>query len=728
MTDSFRDDPANHWRESRVKTPTLLQMEAVECGAAALGIVLGHFGRLEPLEKLRVDCGVSRDGSKAGNMVRAARKYGLEAQGYRLEPEGLHTLPLPQILFWNFNHFVVLEGIKGEKVFLNDPALGPRVVTKEELDHSFTGVVMAFRPGPRFKKGGERRTLARSLAERLRGFRVPVTYSLLVGLSLMVPGLVVPIFSKMFVDDTLIHNDVSWSNPLLAAMAAALGIIYLLTLLQQTNLLRFQSKLAVVTSASFLRHIMRLPLEFFSQRFGGEIASRVMINDRVAQLLSGDLASNAISVVTILLYTILMFQYDVWLTFTGVFIACFNLVALGYVSKRRVDLNQRFLQEEGKLLGTAINGLQQIETIKATGAEPDLFARWAGYQAKVVNAEQDLGVPTYFLMVIPPLLTSLNNLGILSLGALRVMQGELSMGDLVAFQALMATFLAPVNQLVNLGPKLQDAQGDMNRLDDVFNNPIDERYQLPEGEDGMQDRPVEGRLELRNITFGYSPLAPPLIENFDLALEPGDRVALVGNSGSGKSTVAKLAAGLFKPWGGEILLDGRPLSNTPRRLLVSAMAVVDQEIFMFEGSIRDNLTLWNTSISEEDLVKAARDACIHDMIVARSGGYDSMVAEGGANFSGGQRQRLEIARALAGSPSVLILDEATSALDPSTEKQVMDNIHRRGCTCLIVAHRLSTIRDSNEIIMLQEGRVKQRGTHREMIQLDGPYSQLIKAD
>jgi len=471
------------WSKSRVRTPTVIQMEAVECGAAALAMILGYYGRIVPLEELRVECGVSRDGSKASNMIKAARKYGLEAKGYRQEPEGLHNFPLPMILFWNFNHFVVLEGIKDKDVYINDPGSGPRKITYEDFDDSFTGVVLTFKPGPDFKKGGEKPNIFRSLAHRLVGCRSGLVYVVLAGLFLVVPGLVIPTFSRVFVDDILIGRYTGWLKPLLLAMLLTAVLRAFLTWLQQYYLLRLETRLAITSSSRFFRQVFRLPIEFFSQRMAGDVGNRVLLNDKIAQLLSGQLATNVIDFLMIFFYAALMVQYDVILTAAGVIIALFNLGALRYVSRKRTDLNQQLQQETGKLMGVAMSGLQMIETLKATGSEADFFAQWSGYQAKVVNAQQRLSVSSQLLSVVPPFLMALNTVAILSLGGLRVMQGHLSMGMLVAFQSLMASFMSPVTQLVNLGGTLQETQADMNRLDDIFLHPLDKRF--------LQENPVE---------------------------------------------------------------------------------------------------------------------------------------------------------------------------------------------------------------------------------------------
>ncbi|MHB8916478.1 MAG: NHLP family bacteriocin export ABC transporter peptidase/permease/ATPase subunit [Desulfocucumaceae bacterium] len=712
--------------EQRVKVPTVLQMEAVECGAASLAMILAYWGRYVPLEELRLACGVSRDGSKASNVMKAARRYGLEAKGYRKEPDSLKEMQLPVIIHWNFNHFLVLEGFQGGKAFLNDPGMGPRMVSEEEFDQSFTGVVMAFKPGPDFVKGGEKPSIVSALKKRIKGSETALTYVILVGLALVVPGLLIPVFSKIFVDDILLANRQSWLVPLLLGMGLTGLLRGILTWIQKYYLLRLQTKIALTTSGQFMWHVLRLPVEFFNQRSAGDISSRMQSNDKVAVLLSGQLASNALNLVMIVFYFILMVQYSLLLSLAGAVTAAVNMFYLRHVSQKRVDLNRMLQQDRGKIMGAAMSGLQVIETLKATGSESDFFSKWSGYQAKALNAEQQIGVTNQYLSAIPVFLSAITNTVVLVMGGFIILNGGMTIGGLVAFQSLMISFMTPVTGLVGLGGQLQEIEADMNRLDDVLNYPVDDQAR-----DKDEDRPagtqtkLSGHVELKDISFGYSPLDPPLVEDFNLVLKPGQRVALVGGSGSGKSTVAKLITGLYKPWSGEILFDGRARQDIPRLVMTGSLAVVDQDISMFRGTIRENITLWDETVSEIDLVRAAKDACIHDDITSRPGGYDSMLDEGGGNFSGGQRQRLEIARALAGNPSILVMDEATSALDPLTEKLVDENIRRRGCTCVIVAHRLSTIRDCDEIIVLERGKIVQRGSHEELMKTGGYYADLI---
>ncbi|MGB8645074.1 MAG: NHLP family bacteriocin export ABC transporter peptidase/permease/ATPase subunit [Anaerolineae bacterium] len=720
-------NPIPPQKPNRVKTPTVLQMEAVECGAAALAIILRYHGKLLPLVELRITCGVSRDGSKASNIVRAARQHGLIARGYRKEPEGLVKLRPPFIIHWNFNHFLVVEGFGKDRVYLNDPAQGPRTVSYEELDRAFTGVVLTFEPGPQFVKSREQQSTLAALRKRLKGSERGLVYVVLAGLALVIPGLAIPTFSQIFVDQILIGGLRDWIAPLFIGLGLTAVMRGALTYLQQYYLVRLQTKLGLTTSAQFFWHILHLPIDFFNQRYAGEIGARVALNDKVAELLSGRLATNAVNLVMAVFYALLMFQYNTFLTLIGIAMALVNLVALRYVSRRRVDENQKLLQQRGKVLGTSMSGLQLIETLKATGAESDFFARWAGYYAQSVTAQQDLALSSQLLSAVPPLLSLLTTAIILTAGGLQVMDGYMTVGMLVAFQSLMASFSAPINQMVDLGAQLQEAEGNMKRLDDIQRNKtISQSERHSEAE--LAEVKLSGLVEFRNVTFGYSRFDPPLVQDFNLTIKPGARVALVGSSGSGKSTLARLAAGLYEPWSGDILFDGKPRHQFARRLITNSLAMVDQDIFLFKGTPMDNLTLWDQTIPREHVFQAAKDAAIHNDIAERSDGYESTIEEGGRNLSGGQRQRLEIARALADNPSILILDEAMSALDPLTEKEIDDNLRRRGCTCLIIAHRLSTIRDCDEIIVLDRGRVVQRGAHADMMRSGGPYAQLIRGE
>jgi ATP-binding cassette subfamily C protein len=709
-----------------VKTPTLLQMEAVECGAASLGIILAYYGRIVPLPELRRACGVSRDGSKASNVLKAAEFYGMKAQGFKKQLESLKELQPPYIIFWHFNHFLVVEGIKGDRVYLNDPAQGRRSVSWQEFDEGFTGVVLVMVPGENFRKGGVKPTVWRGLWRRLKPSLVPLFYCIIAGFLLVLPQLAIPVFGKVFVDSILIEGRTEWLRPLLLGMGLTLLLRLLIRGLQLLYLRRLKIKMAVEMSGKFLWHILHLPVSFYAQRFAGEISARVPLNDKVADVLSGNLTTTVIDLVLAVIYAAVMFSYNVPLTIVGVSFAIVNITALQVVSRSRVDANMQLAMAHGKVDGVGISGLMSIETIKASGLESDFFSRWAGYYARAINIQNNLGVLNQRLGVLPSTLQSTANTALLLFGGLQVMDGKLSIGDLVAFQSLLSSFLDPVNNLVGFGSTLQDLEGDLSRLDDVLQNPPDQRVE-PTNITIATPR-LQGTIELRDITFGYSRVSPPIVENFNLLLRPGQRVALVGASGSGKSTVAKLVAGLYEPWSGEVLFDGLPRSAIPHHVLTNSIAMVEQEVFLFGGTIRDNLTLWDPTIPMGDILQAVEDAVIFDTIRMIPGGLDAELLEGGVNLSGGQRQRLEIARALVTNPSILILDEATSALDTESEFQIVQNLRRRQCTCVVVAHRLSTIRDCDEIIVFDRGKVVQRGNHETLINQPGVYRDLLASE
>ncbi|MEL7242095.1 MAG: NHLP family bacteriocin export ABC transporter peptidase/permease/ATPase subunit [Cyanobacteria bacterium J06573_2] len=641
----------------RVRTPTILQMEAVECGAVSLAIILAYYKRIVPLAELRIECGVSRDGSKASNLILAARNYGMLADGFKAEQlEQLQKVSPPYIVFWEFNHFLVVEGLSKRWVFINDPATGPRKITRKEFDEGFTGVVLIFQPEPDFQKGGCNKGIILALVERLRSSVGAILYCILAGLLLVIPGLAIPIFSQIFVDEILVEGRTDWLRPLILGMILTTVFQGILALLRLRYLRKLKIKLAVGMSARFMWHILRLPVMFYAQRYAGEISNRTSLNDDVAEVLSGKLATTVIDAVMVVFYVAIAFLYDGLLTSIGIGFSAINALALQWVARKRVDVNMRQKQDWGKVAGVSIAGLQSIETLKASALESDFFSRWSGHYAKAVSAQQELEITNQMLGILPILLSSLTSMLIIVVGGFRVMDGNLSVGMLVAFQSLIGSFQQPFNTLVNFGSTLQELQGGLNRLDDVLDNSLDMELEKQEDREksmkplainrktlalewiGQQDdakvvensgmEGLQGYVELKNITFGYSPVEAPLIENFNLSMQPGQRIALVGASGSGKSTVAKLICGLYQPWKGEILLDGIPRREISRELLASYLSMVEQDIFLFGGKVRDNLTLWNGRVPEEQIIKACRDAAIHQTVMSISGGYDGELLEG----------------------------------------------------------------------------------------------------
>ena len=720
--------------KKRIRTPLFPQFEASECGAACLGAVLAHFGRWVPIEELREACGVSRDGTNAADIVNAGERYGLKITGWRKQVDELSDLELPVILFWEFNHFVVLEGFGQGRYYLNDPANGRRTVGEETFDQAFTGVVLLVEQTPEFSTGGASPGVMRKLWPWLRDVKAPLAFVAACGLLLALPGLAVPIILSLFVDHVLGGSDRSWGVPLVAAAGAAGLLVYLLTWLQQHNLRKLAIRLSVVHAERFLSLLFKLPVQFFAHRFAGDLTSRVQLNDEVARGSSRQFVGIMIELVMSVLFLALMIFFDPLLAALVASLGVANVAVMRLLSRSRKDENRQLRREQALLFGIGTSGLRNMESLRATATEDDFFARWSGYQARELVARQKFAELGYVIASLPRLFLILGGAAVLGFGGWRVMSGDMTIGTLMGFYVVAANFLQPIGRFVQFADAFQILEADLQRIDDVLNAPEDPAMKAQADSEtggvvtlGGQLH-LAGKIELRSVTFGYRPKHSPLIDDFNLTIEPGQRVAIIGPTGSGKSTLLKLLSGEYKPWSGEILFDGVPISEVPREVLTGSVAVVDQQIFLFAATVRENLTMWNPAVPDHHLVAAANDALIHEDIMRRVSGYDSLMEEGGRNFSGGQRQRLEIARALVNNPSVLFLDEATSTLDSLSEMQIDDGLRRRGCTCVIVAHRLSTIRDCDQIVVLDRGREAQRGTHEELVSdKNGLYYQLIQA-
>lgn len=716
-------------RRGRAKVPVVMQMETLECGAASLAMVMAYYGKWVPLEQVRLDCGVSRDGSNAKNVLVAARSYGFEAQGFRCEVSALKKdMSYPCIIHWNFNHFVVLDGFKGDWAYLNDPARGEVKVSMEEFDRSFTGICLQITPGPDFQPGGKPKSTLAFARKRLVGAGAAVAFVMLSSVIGYLFGIINPIFSRFFMDRLLTGENRELLMPFIVLMSVMAVAQVIVAWIQAIYELKISGKMALVGSSTFMWKVLRMPLEFFTQRMAGDILQRQGTNASIAATLVNTFAPLLLNTIMMFFYLIVMLRYSVMLTMVGIVTIILNLLMSQIISAKRVNITRVQMRDSGKLVAATVSGIQMVETIKASGAENGYFQKWSGYQASVNAQSVKYAKLNQYLGLIPALLTTLADAAVLILGVWLSMQGSFTLGKVLLFQGFLSSFMAPASTLISAGQMIQEMRTEMERVEDVMEYPTDSAFaELPLDEDADYSK-LTGQIDIKDISFGYSRLGKPLIQNFSMSMKPGSRVAFVGTSGCGKSTLSKLISGLYQPWSGEILFDGKPISEIDHSVFTGSVAVVDQDIVLFEDTIANNIKMWDESIEDFEMILAARDAQIYDDIMAREGGFYSRLTEGGKDLSGGQRQRIEIARVLAQDPSIIIMDEATSALDAKTEYELVKAVKDRGITCIVIAHRLSTIRDCDEIIVLDKGVVVERGTHEELYAKGGFYTELISSD
>ena len=712
------------------KVPVIMQMEALECGAASLAMILAYHGKWLPLEKVRVDCGVSRDGSNLKDMSDAAQSYGLQVDAYKCGLDDVKDLPLPAIIHWNFNHFVVLNGFKKNKAVINDPARGTVEVSMDDFDKAFTGVIVCFEKTEDFVASGKKKSVLSFAKKRLKGTLVPFIFVVLTGLLVTFIGIINPVFTRIFMDRILSGENPEWLIPVLSGMVTLVVFQIIVQAINIVYMLKIKGKLAIVANSMFMWHVLRLPMHFFSQRQIGDIAMRQSSNEGVAEVLIQSLAPIFLNAIMLVFYFFMVIKISWQLTLIGLTAVIINMFLANYISKKRVNITRAQMRDAGNLASTTVSGIEMIETIKSSGAENGFFEKWSGYQASVNSSVVKFSKINEYIGVIPSILQGFANMAVLLIGAMFIMQGTngFTAGVLMMFQGYLGRFIEPLESFRGLGQQIQEMRTGMERIEDVMNYEPDVFYKDTDFDEKAEYSKLTGEMQMKNVTFGYKPLGAPLIKDFNLTLKPGSTVAFVGASGCGKSTLSKLISGLYKPWSGEITFDGVPMSEVNREIFTSSVAVVDQDIILFDDSISNNIKMWDNSIEDTEMIVAAKDAHVHEDIMLKDGGYSHKVLEGGKNFSGGQRQRLEIARALAKDPTLVILDEATSALDAKTEFDVIKSITDRGVTCVIVAHRLSTIRDCDEIIVLDKGQVIERGTHEELFAKGGVYTQLITTE
>lgn len=721
------------------RVPSIMQMESLECGAASLTMILAYYGKWLPLEEVRVSCGVSRDGSNLKDIADAGTMYGLIPSAYKCDVEDLVTVDLPAIIHWNFNHFVVLVKIKSHYAIINDPARGRVKISIEELDSAFTGVVMCFEKGPNFVPSGKPKSVIKFVKNRLKGTLEPFLFVMISGFLITLTDIIIPILSRLFFDNVLIPDanlspkGADWFLPLIYFMLFLVIFRLFTASIKEIYILKMRARLAISASSSFIWHVLKLPMEFFSQRTVGDIAERQSSNEGIAHSLIQELAPVVLNLFMLVFYFVVLLKISTILTIIGILACVINIFLSMYISSKRVNFSRLQMQDEGKLASSTVSGIKMIETIKAAGAENGFFEKWAGYQALVNSAKVKTEKVNKYLGALPEIVTEISVFATSLTGAALMMTTNyFTLGLLMQFQAYFRSFVEPVDDIRAAGQKVQETRTLMERVEDVMNYApdvvFDSSDEIEKSDSKGIYKKLTGNIEIKNLTFGYKRLSKPLIENFSLTLKPGKKVALVGPSGCGKSTISSLISGLYKPWSGSILFDGLEISKIKRNVFTASLAVVDQDISMFEDTILDNIKVWDKSIEDFEVIMAARDADMHMDIVGREGGYNAIVKENGKNFSGGQRQRIEIARTLAQDPTIIVLDEATSALDAETEYKVVKAIEARGITCIVVAHRLSTIRDCDEIIVLDKGKIVQRGTHEDLYNVEGFYKKLISVE
>ncbi|MHB8127908.1 MAG: NHLP family bacteriocin export ABC transporter peptidase/permease/ATPase subunit [Mobilitalea sp.] len=712
----------------RVKVPTVYQMEATECGAASLCMILKYFGKNISLEKVRIACGVSRDGSNALHLLRAAKSYGLVTKAYKKSYQALRREIPPMIIHWNFSHFVVYEGCNEKYIFINDPASGHKKVLHAEAEKSFTGIALGFKTGEDFEKLREQNGILRFIRSNIKNEHGSIIYMVLMGLCLIMPGLVIPVFSSIFIDEVLLQQHTELFSLILGGMLITVLFQCILSFSQQFFLSKLQNKMVLLSSWKFMDHILKLPVEFFNQRDASDISNRISNNEDISNFLSGELAVNVLHFITSSFYLTLMLIYNIKLTGIVFILMLVEFLFVKLVSPLVEEQNIMLQQETGKLTGSIVNGISSIDSLKAAGIENEYTSKVYAHQANCLEKEQETGVISRILNAGTGFSTKLMTILIMFIGGMDVINGNMTTGSLIAFNIIVAGFLAPVHELARFGTRIQGVKASINRVNDILNYEVDKQFLPSETNWDMTGAKLNGKVSIRNLRFGYNLLDKPLLEEISFEINPGKSIAIVGASGSGKSTVSKLIAGLFHPWSGEILFDGVNIEHIREEVLCSSVAMVSQELVFFPGTILENITLGDDTISDSQVINAAKDACIHDVITARREGYEHLLSEGGRNFSGGQLQRIEIARTLAKNPTVMILDEATSALDPLTELNIINNIKRRGCTLIIIAHRLSTIRNCDEIIVLDNGAIIQRGTHEDLKIVQGSYAELLRSN
>lgn len=708
-------------------TPLIMQLEVLECGAASLAMVMAYYGKWVALEQVRVDCGVSRNGSNARNITRAAQKYGFKTKGYAYTTQKLREKgKFPGIIHWGGGHFVVINGFKGNKAIINDPAKGVVKVDLKTFDKTFTGIYLEIVPDEGFAPSGKRKSIFEFAKKRLKGAIPLIAFFALTTIVFYLIGIINPVMNQVFVDYLLGGSNPSWLLPFIFIFAGIGFLQIIVTIVQSLYQYKIRGKLDLAGSSTYMWRILRMPIEFFSQRMVGDLQARQQENASIAETLVNVFAPLLFNTIMLVFYLVVMLSKSWILTLIGVATAVINAFVSFYVSRLRVNIARVQSRDRARLRGLTTKGIEMIETIKSNGAEESYFSTWSEAQDSVIAQRLKIAKTNTFIGLIPAFVSMFANYSILILGVYFTMQDQFSIGAILAFQGLLSSFMQPAMTIITSGQTLQETRTSMERVDDVLEYPLDQNVTREIPTENVSK--IKGNLILKDVTFGYSRLDEPILKDFNLEIKQGQKVAIVGSTGSGKSTLSKLISGLYSPWSGEIIFNGKKIEEIDHEIFTSSIAVVDQDITLFEDTISNNIKMWDQSIEDYEVIMACNDAQIHDAIMKREGKYNAPVLEGGKNFSGGEKQRLEIARSLAADPSIIILDEATSALDAKTEFEAVQAIKSRGITTIVIAHRLSTIRDADLIVVLEKGRIVEQGTHSQLMALKGSYFNLVSSD
>lgn len=711
----------------RVKTPTILQMEATECGATSLSIILAYYGLYISSEKAREMCGVSRDGSKAINIVKAARMLGMDAEGLVVQDiQALRLIEAPFIVFWKFEHFLVVEGIKKNKVYVNDPATGPKVISIEEFDKSFTGVVLLIAPGEDFKPSGkEEQSLWGLLYNYFKSDFPELSYIFLISIVLAIPQASLAFFIEFFIDNIVINEQTQWMTGFIGSMVFVITSIVILFWIQQYFIIRYKLLFSIKNVPLFFRKLLHLPMSFYTQRSSGDVANRMLVFDAISEKITKAISESVNSMLMIAIYSVIIIMINHVIGMVTLAITLINFSILILAKRKIADLASRFSYDQAKMFGIEYSGVQMIEELKFMSGENKFFSRWLGFKSKIIQTQQRIDFYTALISLLPSTLYFLNLVLLVIFSLHFVVQGTISIGGVIAIYTLILLISAPVINIMDHFLKINELKTDLVRIHDVAL--ASKRTRVVNKKMKKKDLHTDHLIEIKKLTFGYSVLEAPILSDINLKIKKGHSIAITGISGGGKSSLLNLACGLYEPWLGEIYFNGKNIKNIPSKELYSKIAYVDQNIFLFEGTIRDNITMWDNSINDARINKVLKAVCIYDTIIAK-GGLDYNINEGGTNISVGQAQRIELARALLKSPELILLDEVTSALDTVTEARIYENLRKMDCTFLIVAHRLSAIKHCDQIVLIENGSITESGSYEELMQQNGRFKEFILKD